>query len=66
MNDKLKEYDIFVDFGNSDKMYLNDFVIDEENKRITFKGSQGQLRWTRIDEKYPVNPGRPKEIKKNL
>lgn len=66
MNDKLKEYDIFVDFGNSDKMYLNDFVIDEENKRITFKGSQGQLRWTRIDERYPVNPGRPKEIKKNL
>lgn len=66
MNDKLKEYDVFVDFGNSDKMYLNDFVIDEENKRITFKGSQGQLRWTRIDEKYPVNPGRPKEINKNL
>lgn len=66
MNDKLKEYDVFVDFDNSDKMYLNDFVIDEENKRITFKGSQGQLRWTRIDEKYPVNPGRPKRINKNL
>ena len=60
MNNKLKEYDVFVDFGNSDKMYLNDFVIDEENKRITFKGSQGQLRWIRIDEKYPVNPGRPR------
>lgn len=52
--EKLNEYDIFVDFDNSDIFYLKDFVIDEENKKITFKGSQGQMRWIRIDEKYPV------------
>lgn len=52
--EKLNEYDIFVDFGNSDIFYLKDFVLDEENKKITFKGCQGQMRWIRIDEKYPV------------
>ena len=28
--EKLNEYDIFVDFDNSDIFYLNDFVLDEE------------------------------------
>ena len=54
MKDKLKEYDIFVDFGKGDKFYINDFIIDEENKKIIFKGSQGQLNWIRIDSLYPV------------
>ena len=52
--EKLNEYNIFVDFDNSDIFYLKDFLIDEENKKITFKGCQGQMRWIRIDEKYPV------------
>ena len=52
--EKLNEYDVFADFGNGDKFYLKDFVLDEENKKITFKGCQGQMRWIRIDEKYPV------------
>ena len=52
--EKLNEYDIFVDFDNSDIFYLKDFLINEENKKITFKGCQGQMRWIKIDEKYPV------------
>ncbi len=51
---KLSEYDIYVDFENADKFYLKDFIIDEEHKKIIFKGSQNQMKWVRIDEKYPV------------
>ena len=52
--EKLNEYDKFFDFDNSDIFYLKDFLINEENKKITFKGCQGQMRWIKIDEKYPV------------
>ena len=50
----LKEYDIFVDFGKGDKFLLSDFIIDEDNKKIIFKGSQGSLNWVRIDTLYPT------------
>ena len=54
MFDKLKEYDIFIDFGNSDKFYIKDFDVDEKNKKIVFKGSQGDMRWVKIDAIHPV------------
>lgn len=50
----LKDYDIYVDFGNGDKFYLKDFIIDEENKKIIFKGCQGQMTWVKIDVLYPI------------
>jgi len=50
----LKDYDIFVDFGNGDKFYLKDFIINEENKKIIFKGCKGQMTWVKIDALYPV------------
>ena len=49
MFNKLKEYDIFIDFGNGDKFYIKDFDIDEKNKKIIFKGSQGDIKWVKID-----------------
>jgi phosphoribosyl 1,2-cyclic phosphodiesterase len=52
--EKLKNYDIFVDFGNGDKFYLQDFTIDEEHKKITFKGCQGQMTWVKIDALHPI------------
>lgn len=54
MFDKLKEYDIFVDFGNGDKFYIKDFDIDDKNKKIVLKGSQGDMRWIKIDTIHPV------------
>ena len=54
MFDKLKEYDIFIDFGNGDKFYIKDFDVDEKNKKIVFKGSQGDIRWVKIDAIHPV------------
>lgn len=54
MFDKLKEYDIFIDFGNGDKFYIKDFDVDEKNKKIVFKGSQGDMRWVKIDAIHPV------------
>lgn len=54
MFDKLKEYDIFIDFGNGDKFYIKDFDVDENNKKIVFKGSQGDMRWVKIDAIHPV------------
>ena len=54
MFDKLKEYDIFVDFGNGDKFYIKDFDIDDKNKKIVLKGSQGDMRWIKIDAIHPV------------
>ena len=50
----LKEYKIFVDFGNADLFHLSDFTIDEEHKKITFKGKQGQMTWVKIDALYPI------------
>ena len=50
----LKDYDIFVDFGKGDKFLLSDFIIDENNKKIIFKGSQGSLGWVRLDTLYPA------------
>lgn len=52
--EKLKNYDIFVDFGNGDKFYLQDFTIDEEHKKIAFKGCQGQMTWVKIDALHPI------------
>lgn len=54
MFNKLKEYDIFIDFGNGDKFYIKDFDVDEKNKKIVFKGSQGDMRWVKIDAIHPV------------
>jgi len=54
MFDKLKEYDIFIDFGNGDKFYIKDFDIDDKNKKIVLKGSQGDMRWIKIDAIHPV------------
>ena len=50
----IKDFDIFIDFGNGDKFYIKDFSIDEENKKIIFKGSQGDMRWVKIDALYPI------------
>lgn len=54
MFDKLNEYDIFIDFGNGDKFYIKDFTIDDKNKKIILKGSQGDMRWIKIDAIHPV------------
>ena len=48
----LEELNIFVDFGNGDKFKVEPEEIDFENKRLILKGSQGQLRWVRISERY--------------
>ena len=50
----LKNYDIFADFGNGDKFHLSVESIDNENKKIILKGSQGQMRWIKIDALYPI------------
>ena len=47
----LSGLDIYVDFGNGDKFKVELGEIDLENKRLILKGSQGQVRWIRIDEK---------------
>jgi len=51
---KIKDYDIYVDFGKGDIFYLKDVDIDDENKKIVFKGCQGQANWIRIDALYPI------------
>lgn len=48
----LEDLNIFVDFGNGDKFMITPDEIDLEHKRLILKGSQGQLRWVRIDERY--------------
>ena len=48
----LTELNIFVDFGHGDKFKVEPKEIDLKNKRLILKGSQGQLRWIRIDERY--------------
>lgn len=52
--EKIKDYDVFADFGNGDIFYLKDFEVDEENKKIVFKGYQGQVNWIKIDALYPI------------
>lgn len=49
-----KDFDIFIDFGNGDKFYIKDFDIDEKNKKIVLKGSQGDIKWVKIDALYPI------------
>ncbi len=51
----LEELNIFIDFGNGDKFKIEPEEIDLEHKRLILKGSQGQVRWIRIDEKYGKN-----------
>ena len=48
----LTEMNIFVDFGEGDKFKVEIGEIDLENKRLILKGSQGQVRWIKIDERY--------------
>ena len=48
----LTEMNIFVDFGHGDKFRVEPDEIDLENKRLILKGSQGQVRWIKIDERY--------------
>ena len=48
----LEDLNIFVDFGNGDKFMITPDEIDLKHKRLILKGSQGQLRWVRIDERY--------------
>ena len=48
------EYEFYADFGQGDKFYLKDFEIDKGNKKIIFKGSQGQMNWIRMDVLHPV------------
>jgi hypothetical protein len=51
---ELKKHDIFVDFGEGDKFYIgpDNIEIDEVSGKIVLQGSQGQVRWIRIDEKF--------------
>ena len=49
-----KDFDIFIDFGNGDKFYIKNFDIDEKNKKIVLKGSQGDMKWVKIDALYPI------------
>lgn len=51
MEKLLKSLDIYVDFGNGDKFMVTLDEIDLEKKRLVLKGSQGQMRWVRIDER---------------
>ena len=48
----LEDLNIFVDFGGGDKFMITPDEIDIEHRRLILKGSQGQLRWVRIDERY--------------
>lgn len=51
---ELEKFDIFVDFGNGDKFMVKAEEVDVEKKRIVLKGSQGQMRWVKIDALNPV------------
>lgn len=48
----LEGLNIFVDFGGGDKFKIEPKEIDLKNKRLILKGSQGQVIWIRIDERY--------------
>ena len=51
---ELKDYDIYVDFGNGDKFQLTKFIIDEDSKKIIFNGCQGQMTWVKLDALHPI------------
>ena len=48
----LIELNLFVDFCDGDKFKVEPEEIDIEHRRLILKGSQGQLRWVRISERY--------------
>ena len=48
----LEDLNIFVDFEGGDKFMITPDEIDIEHRRLILKGSQGQLGWVRIDERY--------------
>ena len=48
----LEELNIFVDFDGGDKFMITPNEIDIDHRRLILKGSQGQLGWVRIDERY--------------
>ena len=48
----LEELNIFVDFDGGDKFIITPDEIDIEHRRLILKGSQGQLGWARLDERY--------------
>ena len=48
----LEELNIFVDFEGGDKFMITPDEIDIGHRRLILKGSQGQLRGVRIDERY--------------
>ena len=48
----LEELNIFVDFSSGDKFKIEPDEIDIEHRRLILKGSQGQVRWIKIDERY--------------
>lgn len=50
----LEDLNIFVDFGSGDKFKIEPEEIDLEHKRLILKGSQGQVRWVKIDALYPT------------
>ena len=50
----LTELNIFVDFGHGDKFKVELEEIDLEHRRLILKGSQGQVRWVKIDALYPT------------
>ena len=54
----LTELNIFVDFGHGDKFKVEPEEIDLEHKRLILKGSQGQVKWIRIDEKLALEKNR--------
>lgn len=49
-----KDWDIFVDFGKGDKFKADNFIIDNESKKIIIKCNNKSLDWVRIDALYPV------------
>lgn len=57
LQEELKKHDIFVDFGEGDKFYIgpDNIEIDEMSGKIILHGSQGQVRWIRIDENFKRN-----------
>lgn len=70
LGDILKDFDIFVDFGNADKFLVGNAEIDEEKKKIILHGSQGNMTWVKIDAMHHIHlsesdyaAGRKKESK---
>ena len=55
IGDILKDFDIFVDFGNADKFLVGNAEVDEEKKKIILHGSRGNMTWVRIDALHPIH-----------